>query len=186
MVMNKRRIFIAIEVPEEVKNVAEAYLNPFFKEGCVRIPDKEGWHITVVFCGYLDETEIKVLQGVVDKAVSQNRPFKFFPLKIVFAPADRSRMVWLSFKRSAEFEKLKALIGGEIIAKQDKPLLPHLTLARFEERHFPCLKKFLPEEGIDLSLEVRPFEVASVNIMESHLDSDGAEYELVKIFNFKI
>jgi len=199
--MDKRRIFIAIDVPGALKNIAESYLEPFFKERSVRIPKKEGWHITVVFCGYLDETETGALQDVVEKAVSQNKPFRLTPLKIVFAPENRPRMVWLTFG-SSEFAKLKLQIQNGILAEQRdaclparqglfrgfseerRDALPHLTLARFEERDFLRLKKFLPQEGADIYGEAESFEADSINIMESRLSREGAEYEVIKNFKF--
>lgn len=69
--MEKCRIFLAIEIPDKLKNIAESCIRPFYKEKFVRIPEKEGWHITVVSDGYLDETEIKALEVITVRAVSR-------------------------------------------------------------------------------------------------------------------
>jgi len=198
--MPKRRIFIAIQVPEELKNTAEFYMKPFFpaKGGSafggndrdIKIPRKEGWHITVVFCGYFDEKEVEELKKIIKSIVSESKPFELSPSKILFAPSFRPRMIWLDFKKSSEFAKLKMKIENEIIKKQKDGFFknfrqemrephPHLTLARFEEKYFPNIKKFLPVGGIDLTKEAAPFLVKNIDIMESHLSRSGADYEIL-------
>ncbi len=152
--------------------------------------------MTVVFCGYLDETETKVLEEITARAVSQIKPFSFEPEKIVFAPENRPRVVWLRFRSSSGFEKLKTQIEDEIVRKQAEGLfgdfkretrmtVPHLTLARFEEIYFSHFKKLLPEGGIDLKNETETFLAESVQIMESYLSREGAEYEILKKFNLE-
>jgi 2'-5' RNA ligase len=188
--MPKRRIFIAIQVSEELKNTAEFYMKPFFDDRNIRIPRKEGWHITVIFCGYFNEKEIEELGKIVKGIALESKSFEITPQKILFAPPNRPRMIWLDFKNSPEFAKLKLKIEDEIIKKQKEGFFknfrqeirephPHLTLARFEEKHFPNIKKFLPKEGIDLTKETAPFQIKSIDIMESHLLRAGADYGIV-------
>ncbi len=192
--MEKRRIFLAIDIPDKLKNIAESCIHPFYKEKFVRIPEKEGWHITVVFCGYLDETEIKALEVITARAVSQTKVFSLSPEKVLFVPEKRPRMVWLRFRSSSGFEKLKMRIEDEIVKKQTEGLfgdfkretrtiVPHLTLARFEEIYFSRFKKLLPE--VDLKNETETFLAKSVQIMESHLSPQGVGYEILKKFNLE-
>lgn len=194
--MERKRIFIAINIPDDLKNTLEARMKPFYGEKTVRVSKKEGWHITVVFCGYLNETETDILGEILNETVSRFRVFSLLPLKIVFAPEGRPRMVWLEFSGSKEFKKLKIEIEGKMRMKQrggffsgfrpeNRSVLPHLTLSRFEEKNFYRLKNLLPEEGIDLSGETGPVRVESVDITESRLSRDGAEYALIEKFNFK-
>lgn len=204
--MPKQRIFIAIQIPEEVKNTAEFYLKPFFpleadppsaeNDRNIRIPKKEGWHITVVFCGYLDEKETEELKKIVGSIALEFKSFKLVPQKILFAPPSRPRMIWLDFENSSEFAKLKMKIENEMIKRQKDGFFrnfrqesrephPHLTLARFEEKYFLNIKKFLPENGIDLTKETSPFPVNNIDIMESHLSRSGADYEVVSNISLK-
>ncbi len=189
--MPRRRIFIAIQVPEELKNTAKAYLGPFFNDKNMRIPKREGWHITVVFCGYLDDKEMEALTEIVKDVCLKFKPFEFVPQKILFAPQTKPRMIWLTFKDSSQFADLKNKIENTMFSYQAKGLFksfrqetrepePHLTLARFEESYFSNIKKFLPPEGVNLAKETKQFLVKSIDVMESHLFRTGAEYE--KIF----
>ncbi len=187
--MPKRRIFIAIKVPEEMKNAAEAYLRPFFNDKNIRILKRGGWHITVVFCGYLSEKELEKTKEIVGNIASKTKSFEISPDRILFYPLKRPTMVWLAFAASSQFSQLKKEIEDGIISSQtgglfknfrvDYPPNPHMNLARFEENYFPNTKKYLPFEGIDLTKETAPFSVKSVDIMESHLSRSGAEYEVI-------
>lgn len=191
--MPKKRIFIAIQIPEELKSAAEFYIKPFLDDKNIRIPKREGWHITLVFCGYLDGEELGKVKEIVGNIASKIRSFKISPDRILFYPPKRPRMVWLAFKASPQFARLKKEIENAIMALQkdglfkqfkvDYPANPHMNLARFEEKYFPSIKKFLPLEGIDLTKETAPFLVKSIDIMESHLSRSGAEYELISKIN---
>ncbi len=187
--MPKRRIFIAIQVPEELKNVAEVYLKPFLNDRNIKIPKKEGWHITLVFCGYLEEEELKKIREIVGNIASKTKFFKIFPDRILFYPPKRPHMVWLAFAASPQFSQLKKEIEDGIISFQtgglfknfgvDYPANPHMTLARFEEKYFAEIREFLSKEGVDLTKEMKPFFVEHVDIMESRLSRAGADYEIV-------
>ncbi len=207
--MPKRRIFIAIQVPEELKDKAEHHLEPItehqkidltsllkMKSHKINIPKREGWHVTVVFCGYLYETEIDELKKIVENVASTFTASSFSPQKIIFSPPNRPRMIWLNFGFSPQFANLKKQIEDAILNSQNQGFFenfkaemreanPHLTLGRFEEDKFFLFKNFIPREGIDLSFETTPFPVKSIDIMESHLSRQGADYELVTHIGLK-
>lgn len=67
--MNKKRIFIAMNVPRGLKNAAETRMKPFFDEKIVRVSKREGWHIALVFYGCLNETGLNALKDVLDETV---------------------------------------------------------------------------------------------------------------------
>ena len=174
--MPKHRIFVSIDIPEKLKNIVESYLASFLFK-------KENWHITVVFCGYLDEESLNKLKETAEKIVQNIKKFELIPDKIIFAPPKRTpRMVWLTFKYSPEFLKLSksfSEFSQDEFNQEKREQIPHLNLVRFKEVHYSELKKFLLEEGIDLKNKTEPFLVESINIMESHLLPAGPKYELL-------
>ncbi len=165
--MSKYRIFISIDIPEELKNIAENYLASFLFK-------KENWHITVVFCGYLDNEGLKKLKEKTKKISGETKSFELIPDKIIFK---NNRMVWVTFKPSSEFLKLSRNFSEFNQEKREQ--IPHFTLVRFKEEHYSNLKKFLPQDGVDLKNETKPFRIESINIMESHLSSLGPKYNLL-------
>ncbi|MEW5907860.1 MAG: RNA 2',3'-cyclic phosphodiesterase [Patescibacteria group bacterium] len=174
----KHRIFISIEMPEELKKIAEKYIEPFRESDLTRIGENSNWHITVVFCGYLDDRELNNLKKITEKISKEIKKFELIPDKIIFAPPNKKpRMVWLTFKPSQIFLKLCRSFSE--FSQDIREPTPHLTLVRFEQKHYPNLKKLLPENGFDLKKEAKSFIVDSINIMESHLSPRGPKYELI-------
>lgn len=170
----KHRIFIAINIPDALKNVAEEYLGKFYKNSLIRVVGKENWHITLVFCGYLNEEKLKKLKETAEKTADETKKFELSPDKIIFK---NNRMVWLSFKQSPEFSNLSKRFNE--FSHDTREAFPHLTLIRFKEFYYPNLKKLLPENGIDLKNEGKSFIIESINIMESHLSPLGPKYNLL-------
>lgn len=173
--MPKYRIFVSIDIPEGLKDVAETHIEPFYKNELARVAEKENWHITVVFCGYLDDEKLKKLKEITKKITGETKKIELIPDKIIFK---NYRMVWLTFKQSPEFSKLSKEFSQ--FSENSRESFPHLTLVRFKEFHYPNLKKLLPENGIDLMNETKPFMIESINIMESHLSPKGARYKIVE------
>ncbi len=61
-------------------------MKPLYAEKAARVPKREGWHVMVVFCGYLNETEIMELRTIVKQAVSLFSPFTLKADRIVLEP----------------------------------------------------------------------------------------------------
>jgi 2'-5' RNA ligase len=189
--MKKHRIFIAVQIPEKLKKILNSYLKPFLSNSLIRVPKKENWHITVCFCGYLNEEEINLLKGVVEEVVKNTTLFQIAPEKIIWAPPLKAkRMIWLLFENSSEFVKLKRQIEDKIFSFKNQGYFKdlklenrktniHLTLARFREYNFSNLKKFMPAEGVNLRSETEAFFIFEIDIMESVLTRQGAEYRLI-------
>lgn len=184
--MEKHRIFVSIDAPEELKRVAEKYIAPFMESNLARVAESDNWHITVVFCGYLDDEKLDELKKLTEKITNKTNGFELIPDKIIFAPLDPARgkpprMVWLAFKHSQEFANLcKKFVD---FSDSDLRPSPHITLARFQQRHYPNLKPLLPPEGIEIKEKMKPFVVKQINIMESRLSKNGLKYKLVEKFN---
>lgn len=173
----KHRIFISINMPKELKKIVEKYIEPFRENEMARVAENDNWHLTVVFCGYLDNEKLERLKETARKIANEIKSFELVPDKIIFAPAKNPRMVWLTFKYSQEFISLaKNFIDFNYGNFRPNP---HITLVRFQEQHYSNLKSLLPPNGIDLKNETKSFIVESINIMESRLSQLGPKYELI-------
>ena len=200
--MPKQRIFIAVQIPDSLKNILEKELEKRLnkksenssRKNLIRFIKKENWHITVSFLGYLSSEEIEIIKKIIAEETTGINPFYLQPEKIIWAPyGPIKRMIWLDFKKSPQFEKLKNNIENAIISWQKENYFNnfkreqrqnnvHLTLAKFEPRIFKNIQKTIPPQGIFLK-EKGDLEVKNVDIMESRLSGDGAEYKTVlKIF----
>ncbi len=181
--MSKHRIFIAIDIPDELKKLSETLLKDFQTNVPIKKTKEEDVHITIVFCGDLNDKELEEVEKTAEETANRTKKFQLTPKGIVFAPPHRKtkRMVWLTFKDSPEFSALSEKFSS-FADKKMKGVFPHATLVRFNSLHYQNLKKLIPEEGISLESEARPFSVERINIMESILSKEGPRYKVLKTF----
>jgi 2'-5' RNA ligase len=135
----------------------------------IEIPEElrkeKNWHITVAFCGYLDSAKLEKLTETAEKIAGETKSFELIPDKII---NKNNRMIWLTFKYSPDFVRL-AKKFSEFNESNFNPI-PHTTLRRLKNDEIP---------NFDYLLPAKPFMVQSIDIMESHLASTGAKYELI-------
>ena len=172
----RKRVFIAIELPEEIKEEISKILEeikPLFKFP-IRWLKSENWHLTLVFLGYQSDENVRLISEKLKAFASKQKPFEILLDKIIYGPPNRPpRMIWGQAK-SPEYGILKELIEKELIniginfQKENRLSNPHLTLARFQ----PATQK-LPEIETPLNLI---FQVETVILMESKLTGFGADY----------
>ena len=85
-------------------------------------------------------------------------------------------MIWAQFEDSNAFDSLCLELRKSFPTDEKRKPLPHLTMARIKQ-----LKK-LP---FDLpSFNIFSFAADRMELWESHLDSDGAEYKMIESWNF--
>ncbi|MBU2564208.1 RNA 2',3'-cyclic phosphodiesterase [Patescibacteria group bacterium] len=175
----RRRIFIAINLPENLKKRLREYqekwihLDPKF----IRWTRSSNLHITLSFLGYLSDDETYEICEIVKKAVKKHEPFNLIFQRIVLGPPNKKpRMFWLAGIENKEFSDLQKSLNEAIAGIHVKTSLvrPHITLARFNSG----LLEFLPEL---VSEEFKTqFSVDSIQIMQSNLKRSGAEYSVLE------
>lgn len=164
----RHRVFIAINLPENVKKELGSFENKW-PELPARWTKKDNLHITLEFLGYVaDEELMKVFQDTKE-LTSKHQPFDVHLNKIIYGPPKKMppRMVWA--------------IGERV---QELNLVPHITLARIRAWDFRRLE---PEERPEVNEEIDlTFEVNSIEVMESVLKRGGPAYTILKSFPLKI
>jgi len=178
--MTKRRLFIAINLPDAIKKKLVEY-----KYNYSQLDSKSirwlGWfnlHITLLFIGYVTDDEMYEICNLVKEIGKKHEPFLIKFEKIIFGPPDKTpRMFWAQGEKSQELADLQGDLKDTIQQRTGykyKAIRPHITLARFP---VPTLK-FLPKEIDD------PFEyeilVDSIEVMQSVLRRTGAEYTILE------
>lgn len=183
--MKLHRIFIAINLPEGVKQKLLSY-RKMWPEGPARWITKENLHLTLAFLGNTSETELQALIELCKRIGETHKPFELTLHHIVYGPMPSwPRMIWALIEKSPELLMLqndveKALASSQKIRYQpeQRSYSPHLTLARFKMFE---LQKMELEELPDINEEISlVFRVSSIEIMESKLKRSGAEYTSVQ------
>lgn len=185
----RHRIFIAINLPEDIKRKLSDYQSKWLELPC-RWTKKENLHITLMFLGYLSDEELLKVCNITKGVASKNNPFSINLKKIIYGPPKKMppRMVWVEGEKSEELGKLQtdlenSLSSSEALAKEDlvieaRPYTPHITLGRIKTWEF---RRIEPEERPEVNEEISlSFEVNSIEIMESELKRGGPEYTILE------
>jgi 2'-5' RNA ligase len=186
--MNKRRLFIAINLPEGMRKKLAEYREKWFNLDPKKINwvRKDNLHITLVFIGYVDDDEMYEICNLMKEVAKKHEPFFISLERIILGPAyDKSsagkpptpRMFWVEGAKSQELADLQGDLTEKIEQRSGaryNAYRPHINLARFKY----SLVKSLPEK-----LE-EPFKaqiaVESIDLMQSNLKRSGAEYSLLE------
>ena len=182
--MNQHRIFIAINLPEDIKNKLAEYQEKW-PELPAKWTKKYNIHITLVFLGYVATEELPGILESVKKVAAKNNSFLINLTKISYGPLGKMppRIIWAIGEKSEELGKLQNdlenSIGGQCIGKKEnRSYAPHLTLARIKAWEFNRIE---PEEIPQIDEEISfNFEVNSVEIMESQLKKGGPSYTILE------
>ncbi len=191
--MTKKRIFIAINLPEDVKKRLINYQNKWsdLDPHYINWVKKENLHITLVFIGYADDDETYKICNFVKEIARKQEPFYINLERIILGPAyDKSsagkpptpRMFWVEGEKSQKLADLQndlenALSIGTGYKKEARAFRPHITLARFK---YPIVK-LLPEK-VDASFKCQ-ISVETIEVMQSNLHRSGPEYSILESVN---
>jgi len=182
----KHRIFIAINLPEDIKKKLVEYQEKW-PELPIRWTKKENLHITLIFLGYLSDEELVEVCNIAKEVALRNSSFSVNLKKIIYAPPKKMppRMVWVEGEKSKEFTQLrddleKSLFASDKVhfSPEERAFSPHITLGRIRSWEF---RQIEPEERPEVTEEINlNFEVNSIEVMESQLKRGGAEYTILE------
>lgn len=176
--MKKRRIFIAINLPENIKKSLAGY-----REKWPELPAKwtkqDNIHITLIFLGYISDEKIPGIYKVVKETVSKYSSFDINLIKVCYDSVDKKppRMVWALGQENKELSSLKKDLDRGLGISENRRLRTHITLARIRKWDF---KKIEPEERLEIEEDINlSFPVNSIEIMESVLKRTGPKYTIL-------
>jgi len=190
--MNKKyRIFIAINLPENIKKKLNDYQNNF-REMPIKWTSINNLHITLAFLGYIGDQELLEISKIIKQVSINQAPF-YVPLdKISYGPLETMppKMVWARFDDSGDFNSFRnnlnnLLLNSEIIrfSLDVKKFSPHITLGRVKKMEW---RQIEPEDRQDIGQDLNlKFPVNSIEIMESQLRRNGPEYSILESVKLK-
>jgi len=182
----RHRIFIAINLPEDIKKKLTDYQAKWLELPC-RWTKKENLHITLMFLGYLSDEELLEVLRLTREAAQRHESFSINLKKIIYGPPKKlpPRMVWAEGEKSEELGKLQNDLENSLLASpikslesESRPYAPHITLGRIKAWEFRGIE---PEERPEINEEINlSFEVNSIEVMESQLKRGGPEYTILE------
>ncbi len=182
----RRRIFIAINLPKEIKSKLYDF-RLRWPELPIRWTKPENLHITLIFLGYLSDDELLEVINTTKQVCQRNKSFLINLNKVCYGPSKKKnpRMIWVEGEKSKGLKKLRSdlensLMEGVNYSLDERSFSPHITLGRikmWEFRQIPIEER--PDVSEDISFS---FEVNSVEVMESQLKRGGSEYSILESF----
>lgn len=166
------RAFIALEPPEGfVENiVAMARVLSAAVEG--RFIPRQNYHVTLAFLGNVDEAQAREAMDAMDEACAGDAAVPMRPDGLGKFGRASDATLWMGLAPEPELtglaERLREALMSRGIGFDDKPFLPHITLAR--RARLP--KGALPELAFPL-----PCNAACATLFKSTLSRDGAQYK---------
>lgn len=175
---------MAINLPENIKKRLLEF-GKKWEHLPVRWTKKDSLHLTLVFIGYVSNEEMLEICRITRDVALKFEPFNIGFKHILCGPINKPpRMIWLKGKANAILVEIKkeleeALTGSGKIGAfriENRPFSPHITLARIKMGQWHNLPE-QPEIDQEFKFSV---PVSSLDVMESDLRGDGAEYTILE------
>ena len=186
--MEKRhRIFIAINLPEDIKRGLSEYQEKW-PELPAKWTAKDNLHITLEFLGDLTDEELGNVCKAIGKVTLRHKIFSVNLNKILYGPPKKMPpcMVWAEGEKSDDLTDLREDIQECLLQEiryrpEGRGFTPHITLARIREWEF---RKIEPEERPEIEENIDlTFTVESIDVMESELKRGGPVYSIIESHN---
>jgi 2'-5' RNA ligase len=177
-----QRLFVAVEIPESVKDVAWEAVAPWRERfPRARWAPRENWHVTMKFLGSTWPRLAAWVPKHVGAVAQEHAAFETRMLGLgAFPSARRARVVWAGLD---DPDGVLARLAGALDAAlarefkpESRPFRPHITLARSE----PPLG--LPDDFGETSLESARFPIDAIVLFRSHLQRPAPRYERLATF----
>jgi len=183
--MEKRhRVFIAINLPEEIKKELFSYSEKWSELPC-KWTSKDNLHVTLEFLGALTDEEIGEVCVAVKAVAEKHKLFSLNLNSVCYGPHKKipPKMVWAEGEKSEELSALREDLENSLTEKvkfvpENRTFAPHITLARISSWEWKGIE---PEERPEVNENIDlPFTVESIEVVESELRRGGPVYTILE------
>ncbi len=174
------RLFIAIEIPHEIKAALAAAQNHLRQiRADVSWTKPENIHLTLKFLGEVEESRLNEIRQVMNDAVSETSLFSLGLQGMGVFPDERQpRVLWAGLTGAIEqLQKLQRRLDGGLrqinVSDGNNDFHPHLTIGRIKSNRNT---RELLAEAQQYALPALSFNVSEIVLMKSELHPAGARY----------
>ncbi len=181
------RLFVALSIPPEIReNIALLIGSLRHTDAKPRWVNPQNLHITLKFIGEIESEKVPAI-WVALATIRTAQPLTLEFRNVGFFPNScRPSVAWIGIEAppalaflATEVNRVLASMG---IPREEKPFVPHLTIARFKETGLsPALQAEI-EKCKDHNFG--PYTASEIHLIESRLKSSGAEYTTLRSFWF--
>ena len=180
------RAFIAIEIPEDIKQKIARFQSKLEKAEIfrARFVEKENLHLALKFLGEISEEDVGKISKSLEELCKKFKGFTLF-LKGVgaFPSEDYVKVIWIGTDNGGLKAKELHLHVDRVLADRfepDKRYSNHVTLARV--RSVVDKKKLTELFEKNKEKEFGSFEVKEIKLIKSELTRQGPIYDVLKVF----
>jgi 2'-5' RNA ligase len=184
------RLFIAINIPKKERSKLHRSVQPLRDEGYpVRWVSADRFHLTLKFLGDVSEDAVSAVEGVMETVAAKTDSFN---LDIggfgAFPTIRRPRVLWVGVDPSPAIRCLKQDLEWALsdlgFDRETRAFHPHFTLGRAKASDGAGAFRGLDVLASDLDYRSEA-RVHRVDLMESHLSTSGARYEVLSSFRLR-
>ncbi len=184
------RSFVAIELPEEAKKGLARLRKQLERDEhrFVKWVDPGGIHLTLKFLGNIPSKRVTEITEAMGKAVQGISPFRLEISGLgAFPSLKQARVLWVGIggeldQLSTLQQNIDSVLAALGFAREERPFVPHLTLARVREgASLPERRSFGELVGSAAFEDKYPIEVGAVRLMRSQLTPAGALYTCLSV-----
>lgn len=188
------RLFIACEVPDEVKeNIGTLITNLKARSATdVRWIKPEGVHITLKFLGETPVKKLPAIKLAIQEAVVGHSPFELEFSNIgTFGGREGLRIMWVGI--AGDVLRLEALVRAVNAAlsvvgfePERRPFRPHLTLGRVKDEIATRRRAEIEVAVGKMDVPPTAWRTAQVSLMRSRITTGGAFYDVLATFPLRV
>jgi 2'-5' RNA ligase len=186
------RLFVALEIPTEVREDFAALINELraadssFSKNRARWVRPENLHVTLKFIGHVDTGKLDAIRAALGEVRADGPVALRFRGLGFFPNGRRPRVFWAGMEASPNLAALATEIDLRLkkvgIAGEAREFEPHLTLARFDP---PGISDGLSEIAQqNVAREFGAARTGEFHLFESKTRPSGAEYSRLSSFPF--
>lgn len=170
------RLFVAISLPEVVKNKLKKVITLLDKYDGIKTVETKNLHLNLEFLGQRKKPD-KIIRDLKELSftpfILETKDFGFFPNKKYI------KVIWLGIKNNKDLEKLQEKVSR--LTTNQKKYIPHITLARIKKINTKQKKQLLKQLKQHKTQPIK-FEVKDFKLYQSKLTSIGPIYNTIQKF----
>lgn len=166
------RAFVALELPEAFADEVTELARRLAAVCGGRFVPAESHHLTLAFLGEVGEAGARAAMGALEAACAGEGPVRLAATGLGTFGRARDATLWLGVEKDPRLMALAGRLREELLARglpfDEKPFLPHVTLAR----RVRMPRGTLPDLAFPL-----PDEARRATLIKSTLASEDARYK---------
>jgi len=177
------RTFVAIFPPQTVRQALFRAAHELLAGGDFRLISPEKLHLTLKFLGDVSGDNLGRVRQALEPLSERHDPFEVRTSGFGAFPSEKkARILWAGVGEGSESlcavaENVEDLLQPAGFAREQRPYVPHLTLARARGR------KAKLENG-SISPPALRFRVSGVELVESVPVAGGVTYSVLETYSF--